>query len=524
MPWTKTDIHTPIPKPIAKALKDVDSAVSSITSVLATVSAALNLVKVLAAGYSDLFAALVGALITELETLVNDFFGSGLFMLTITPFNFEQSPEQLAAAVKSYEDDVKAAELQYKRRLAAIDKGQTLDGVPVLGWLQRQNALNGARTEYEANLKNAYKHKSASIGRQYDSVTGWPLLSAAEAIQSAYDSLDDEGDLARPQLSSSAQIAAVGLLVTFPTIQQFLDILDKLDGLLNFPELDFVTRKVKSFADVTDFYFWYKVSGKGTDPLIPHRVGVPIELPDGASSAVVAKATSDIIKATGVFTTTVDQFRVRATCVAKGKVDTDPDAGTSGFNVFISKVGQTGQAQVVELDVTPNFGSIVVPGGGPVLAPSTLQGAYFLLSTHPKTTTSVNPDWRSFRLNSIDHLAALQRLIIKQLETLRGYLVVPDSFIPDLIDIILQKIQVLQELLTAIRQLLNAIFNVSGVYMLQMKTTVGGNEALKRAIRDPFLEDPCNKTSFTVLALFVAGGASGPQALKVVDDLGDLLK
>lgn len=509
MSWTKSNLGTPIPKEIQKALEPISAFITAIQTPLNTLSTALAAAKVFAAAYADPYVALIGATIDTMEQLINDLFASGVYMLTVTPFSFEQSPAQQAQAIASYTADVKAAEVQYNKALAQIAKDidPTTKG-PILSWDQRVNALTLARTSYSAQLKNAYQHKNASLGRQYDEVTGFPLLSASQAIQSAIDSFDDEGDPNRPQFSSSAEVAAFGLMITFPTFQQFLNLLNLIGDLFDFPQLDFVKARAQRFSDVTDFYVYYTVGGKGEDPKIPRRQAVVIALPDGASSSQVAKATADVLGATGVFACKASGFKVLATCNAAGVVVDDPDPGTTGFSTSVVTPGQSGVKQVVEIDVTPNFGSIRPPGGAPVLSPSTLQGTYFLISSHPKTTTSVNPDWQSLRLNSITHLALLQAQLIKLLETLRGYLVVPDSFIPDLIDIIAAKVTALQNLLTAIQTLINSITRVSGVYYLSVPKGVGGNDRIKAALNDSFLQDPCNATTFTLMAVFVGGGPS----------------
>jgi len=127
-----------------------------------------------------------------------------------------------------------------------------------------------------------------------------------------------------------------------------------------------------------------------------------------------------------------------------------------------------------------------------------------------KTTAqvSVNPDWQSVRLNSIEHLSAMQKELLGLLETFRGYLVVPSAGLGDIINILQQKTAKIQQLLTRLQALLNAISRVSGVYFLDVPEGPGGNARIKRALEDPFLQDPCNQTGFTVMALFVGGGPS----------------
>ncbi len=129
------------------------------------------------------------------------------------------------------------------------------------------------------------------------------------------------------------------------------------------------------------------------------------------------------------------------------------------------------------------------------------------------------PDWESLRLNSFEPFGTLQKDLIALLEAAKGTRIVPDNNIADLIDMLIKKIERLQDILDRIQEILdNAAGAASGLWVFDYPPTAGGNEAIKAALRDPYLEQ-CVPNGYSIGTLIVGGGPS----LEPVNALRQLL-
>lgn len=87
MSWQQKNLGPPIP-PEAQAIVDnLSTAAGSVVPILDAAAALLDIAKVFYNGGSDLYAALMSALITECENLINDLFGSGAYEIIVSPFH-----------------------------------------------------------------------------------------------------------------------------------------------------------------------------------------------------------------------------------------------------------------------------------------------------------------------------------------------------------------------------------------------------------------------------------------------------
>lgn len=74
-------------------------------------------------------------------------------------------------------------------------------------------------------------------------ILGIPLLTPGQAITAAIHSFEDTCDEARPQFSDSAQVSAIGILVTAPSLDQFLALIEALLNVINLNDwLSFFTQ------------------------------------------------------------------------------------------------------------------------------------------------------------------------------------------------------------------------------------------------------------------------------------------
>ena len=107
-------------------------------------------------------------------------------------------------------------------------------------------------------------------------------------------------------------------------------------------------------------------------------------------------------------------------------------------------------------------------------------------------------------------MANIQNAMLDLIAYLKGYAVVPDQNLQDLIDIISEKIGILEELMDKLDQIVGDLNTTTGIFVMYMPGGPGGNTKLKQYLRDCPLERSANQ--YTVMALFVSGGATSEPA------------
>ena len=124
------------------------------------------------------------------------------------------------------------------------------------------------------------------------------------------------------------------------------------------------------------------------------------------------------------------------------------------------------------------------------------------------------PDWSSVRLNQIETMAEIQTVMLDNLSLVKGYIVVADAIILDLIDVISKKLADIQEAVDILNQLILNIQNIADMnqaYIMDLPLTVGGVELLKKELSDPALM--ANKVNqYTFMWMLVGGGPSASTA------------
>lgn len=176
------------------------------------------------------------------------------------------------------------------------------------------------------------------------------------------------------------------------------------------------------------------------------------------------------------------QFDNSATVSAFGVLITAPT-----IDGFLGKIGQ--------LKSIIDFGGL-----------SRIEKKYNRLNTSGCASTL--PDWHSIRLNSISQLAQYQTIINDFIHQLRGYYMTADDNLTDLVNLLNFKVDALQNVLSALNFLISQLINVTGVFVLSLPPSVGGVERIKQEMRDSYLEGVCLTYSFSMMVLFVGGGAS----------------
>lgn len=163
MSWQQKNLGPPIP-PEAQAIVDsLSTASSSVIPILDAASTALDIVKVIYNAGTDLYSAIMAALITECENLVNDYFNTGAYELIVSPFHaiaqrlpkdkygiHLMNPGQaINLAIKSFDDlgDDKRPQFSANANVSAFG---ILITVPDVGlFLQLLDSLYGVWTTWD---------------------------------------------------------------------------------------------------------------------------------------------------------------------------------------------------------------------------------------------------------------------------------------------------------------------------------------------------------------------------------------
>lgn len=89
MTWESKTLNSILPGPFAQLASAANTAANGLDAVATVLNTAVTLVKAFQTTTSDPFFALVNALISDAEDLLNDTFGAGFFLLLVTPYTIE---------------------------------------------------------------------------------------------------------------------------------------------------------------------------------------------------------------------------------------------------------------------------------------------------------------------------------------------------------------------------------------------------------------------------------------------------
>lgn len=119
MPWQSKPLISPLPGELIDIANTISGVASAVGTILDVVADLLEVAKVFYMVIADPYKALVAALITELEDLINDLFSTGVYQLIIDPYQVF-SPgmkkdrfgiplltpgDAINAAIKSFDDE-----------------------------------------------------------------------------------------------------------------------------------------------------------------------------------------------------------------------------------------------------------------------------------------------------------------------------------------------------------------------------------------------------------------------------------
>lgn len=122
----------------------------------------------------------------------------------------------------------------------------------------------------------------------------------------------------------------------------------------------------------------------------------------------------------------------------------------------------------------------------------------------PVTCQAVPPIWQSYRLNSIPELKDIQTTINNAINICEGYLTTADNILAQLAALIAAKQNQLTALQAQIQAIINDLRHTTGIYIMNLPPTTGGNVAVQNALKDCVLQQSTNQ--YTIMTLLVGGG------------------
>lgn len=201
MTWQQKELPSPVLDGVKSIASGIGGVTQSIEGVLETLLSLLNVAKAFFVTTTDPMSAIFQPLLTELEDLISDLFNSGIYQLYVLPNEVGNS------AVEN---------VKFKFATGIIQDPDV------------------------ETIKLIAQEKSAEFN--FDQF-GIKLMTPSECIDHMIRSFDDLGDTARPTFSSSSQVCAMGFIVTAPSLNGFLPLLEPLGNILGIqPFLDIYSK------------------------------------------------------------------------------------------------------------------------------------------------------------------------------------------------------------------------------------------------------------------------------------------
>lgn len=305
---------------------------------------------------------------------------------------------------------------------------------------------------------------------------GIPLMSPSQCVSYMSRSLDDKGDSLRPQFSDHATVAGFGIIVTAPDLSGFVPL---AKGLAKVIDLGGLKRYLDQVMAVAQLDANEKIGFSG----IPTKGGFNLEYRGSVTDTI--------------------SYNAKASDVASA-LSALPSA--DGIEITVSGAFDTG---------------FFVRFNGDPLAPLMSVAASSLKNTQGLVNITISfdegppkrsrqPNWYSWKLNSIDLLHKQQQQLIRLINIARGYTTVPDTVVLDLIKLLEKKVKILQTVVKEFNELINDIKNAltkSGIYVLSIPSATGGNTYIKNQLKQHSFKK-LEKNGYTFGALFIGGGPS----------------
>ena len=283
-----------------KVIQDIASAASKASALVelnATIAkATLETGKVLLMGLLNPQLLLLVAIADEIDNFVNDFKGTGFYILEIVPTGNEILPK-----------DVDGNPIKILLAPVALTASYTASAAAGFGdqWIDWFKVISGGETDPNNPQRSTYfvdqKKSKAEADRtenanddsvtDVDTVFGFPKMTPSTVISQIVAAMDEEADINRPNFSSSAEVAGIVVIIGFADLTKNIKSLQTIfDAFLTFfgGETGIFTKGILSMKDIIDKDFFGKISS-----IQFQRVGlIPPQIKD--TNVVIDLAIHDI--------------------------------------------------------------------------------------------------------------------------------------------------------------------------------------------------------------------------------------
>lgn len=254
MSWKKETVKTPIPDNVTVILSNTADAAGTLATLFQGITNLLQIVKTFFVNSASPFASLVTNIINELENVINDAFGTGFSILVINPFELTRSGELIRIAEErkrlNAEQDAAIAQSRLEQKSIEVKYFQSTksEGVKLDQQLVSVRNNEDLKLSSLTNQRALLEQERADLG--FDSF-GIPILTPKAAIDYAVASFDDLGDLNRPIFSDSANISAIGFMITAPGLDEFMSIIENFNKVFSIPDFEIMLFRLNEISNTS---------------------------------------------------------------------------------------------------------------------------------------------------------------------------------------------------------------------------------------------------------------------------------
>ena len=224
------------------------------------VKVAVELGKVLLLGLTNPQLLLLIAIADEIDNFMEDFVGSGFFILEVTPTGMEVTPSDAEGNPVLLALSPFTLSAQYAAAAAAGLATQFQEALAKNGIVDEAEK-NGAfnKSTYKVPIGKSLgdelltKGKDGDVMSLRDGVFGLSKMTPSQVIATIIAAMDDPDDDKKPEFSDSADVAAVIVIIGFADLtKDVASLKDVLDLFVNFfgGENGLFTKGIKELGDV----------------------------------------------------------------------------------------------------------------------------------------------------------------------------------------------------------------------------------------------------------------------------------
>ena len=215
-----------------KVIQDIGAAAAKASALVeanATLAkTTLEVGKVLLMGLLNPQLLLLVAIADEIDKFVEDFKGTGFYILEIVPTGNEILPK-----------DVDGNPIKILLAPISLTAAYSASAIAGFGdqWIDWFGAISGGETDpnnpkrstYFVDQKKSKAEEDRTENANDDSVTdidpvfGFPKMTPSTVISQIVTAMDEEADINRPNFSSSAEVAGVVVIIGFPDLTKNIE-------------------------------------------------------------------------------------------------------------------------------------------------------------------------------------------------------------------------------------------------------------------------------------------------------------